>query len=238
MSEKKTFVLRMSYAPILAEMTNEQAGQLMKAIFSYVSTGKGFEELKEPGLQMAAKFIKQDLDVDLKNYFDRCKKNAENGKKGGKNKANANEKSERKQSQTKKANANEKSERKPNDNDCDNDCDNELENKFSNKTPLPPLKEFSNKPLGKPFIRWLDYKKQVKQSYKSQMSVEECYNRLERLSGGDVVLAEKIVNQSIAQGWKGLFELKETGGQKNEGTDYNRSPDMGKYAGFGRKISG
>ena len=126
MREKTTFVLRLSYAHIFEDMDNENAGKLIKAVFAYVNTGKGFEELKEAELKMAAKFIKNDLDHDTQAYKKRCEQNAINGKKGGKNKgkiANANENSERYQTQTKIANANENSECKPIDCDCDCDCD-------------------------------------------------------------------------------------------------------------------
>lgn len=97
--------------------------------------------------------------------------------------------------------------------------------------------ELNSKPLGKVFSRWLEYRKQIKKPYKSKMSIVECYNKLNKLSGGNETVAEKIVNQSIAQGWQGLFELKNEKGAEH-GIDYNWQPEPGKYAGFGRKIEG
>lgn len=59
------------------------------------------------------------------------------------------------------------------------------------------------------FLRWLDYKRERKEDYKASSSVEAAYKKLVNLSGNDPVKAEQIVEQSIAFGWKGLFQLNE-----------------------------
>jgi hypothetical protein len=59
-----------------------------------------------------------------------------------------------------------------------------------------------------PFSEWLEYKKSRKESYKTQKSLEACYRKLKDLSGNDPVTAGKIVEQSLANNWAGLFELK------------------------------
>lgn len=95
---------------------------------------------------------------------------------------------------------------------------------------------FTGKPLEPVMLKWLEYRKQIKKPYKSQMTIETCYKHLEDLSRGSLDLAEKIVEQSIANQWQGLFELKQgsntqpNGGAQNGGT-------VGKYAGLGRKFS-
>lgn len=62
---------------------------------------------------------------------------------------------------------------------------------------------------------WIKFKKsQFKQTYKTKESEQVALNHLIKLSGGDCVIAEKIIDQSIGQLWKGLFELKEEN-QKN-----------------------
>lgn len=40
--------------------------------------------------------------------------------------------------------------------------------------------------------------------------------------------------QATVRNWE--RRNKQEGGKRNEGTDYNREPELGKYAGFGRKI--
>lgn len=62
------------------------------------------------------------------------------------------------------------------------------------------------------FILWLEYKKDRRENYKSEKSLKACYNKLVKLSKGDPTAAYQIVNESIANNWSGLFELK----NKNE----------------------
>lgn len=57
---------------------------------------------------------------------------------------------------------------------------------------------------------WIRFKKeQFKQSYKNPESEQLAINSLIEISKGDYISAEKIINQSISNLWKGLFELKE-----------------------------
>lgn len=55
---------------------------------------------------------------------------------------------------------------------------------------------------------WLNYKKAKKESYKSAASVKAFYNKLFELSAGNIETAKKIVDQSMAMNWAGIFELK------------------------------
>lgn len=60
------------------------------------------------------------------------------------------------------------------------------------------------------FLTWLDYKeKQWKFKYKTERSLKSAYAELVGLSGSDPCKAMRIVEQSMSNGWKGLFELKE-----------------------------
>jgi len=58
------------------------------------------------------------------------------------------------------------------------------------------------------FMNWIEYKNEIKDQYQSQKSIKACYNNLLKLSGGSVKKANAIVEQSIANGWRGLFEFK------------------------------
>lgn len=59
------------------------------------------------------------------------------------------------------------------------------------------------------FAAWLGYKRQqFKFTYKSEASMRAAYAELVRLSGNDPQTAMRIVEQSMSNGWKGLFELK------------------------------
>lgn len=58
------------------------------------------------------------------------------------------------------------------------------------------------------FFKWLDYKKDRKESYKSASSAELAYKNLLKLSANNTTKANEIVEQSMANNWAGLFELK------------------------------
>lgn len=56
--------------------------------------------------------------------------------------------------------------------------------------------------------KWLEYKASRKERYKSEMSATKCLEQLKKLSAGDPKVAQEVVDQSIANNWAGLFELK------------------------------
>jgi hypothetical protein len=58
------------------------------------------------------------------------------------------------------------------------------------------------------FLSWLEYKKNRKEPYKTQQTLEACYRKLIRLSRGDPDVASQIIDESLANNWSGFFELK------------------------------
>jgi hypothetical protein len=56
---------------------------------------------------------------------------------------------------------------------------------------------------------WLEYKKEKKQSYKGERSLKALKTKLKRLSGDNLEVARQIIEQSMANNYSGLFELKE-----------------------------
>jgi len=60
-----------------------------------------------------------------------------------------------------------------------------------------------------PIIRkWIDYKKSLKESYKSQMTLDIFVRKLKDLSGDNILIADSIIEQSMAYQWKGIFTLQ------------------------------
>lgn len=57
---------------------------------------------------------------------------------------------------------------------------------------------------------WLEYKKERGQAYKPR-GLMACYNNLLKLSNNNPTIARLIVEQSIANNYQGLFELKNNG---------------------------
>ena len=64
------------------------------------------------------------------------------------------------------------------------------------------------------FIKWWGYwreykSKEHKFKYASHVSEQAALKKLSELSNGDEASALKIIEQSIAEGWKGFFEVKQ-----------------------------
>lgn len=78
--------------------------------------------------------------------------------------------------------------------------------------------------FSKPINLWLDYKKEKKQTYKSDKSIQIFFDNLIKLSCGNFETAEKIINQSIGNNWAGIFELKNEA--KKESKPYAINEDM------------
>ena len=117
-----------------------------------------------------------------------------------------------------------------------NSLDIDIKENVKRKDPEPDF-SFTGKPLEPVMLKWLEYRKQIKKPYKSQMTIETCYKHLEDLSRGSLDLAEKIVDQSIANQWQGLFELKLGNGNTQPNGGAQNGGTVGKYAGIGRKFS-
>jgi len=69
------------------------------------------------------------------------------------------------------------------------------------------------------FNLWLKYKHDRKESYKTEDSIKAAYNKLLKLSGNNPEIATEIIEQSMANNWAGLFELKQSNNfqiKKNE----------------------
>ena len=56
--------------------------------------------------------------------------------------------------------------------------------------------------------KWIDYKKSLKESYKSQMTLDIFVRKLKDLSGDNILIADSIIEQSMAYQWKGIFTLQ------------------------------
>ena len=78
--EKNSFLIYLDYQEQFELLTDEQAGQLIKAIIKYEKTG---EIAKLDGMtKMAFSFIKQQLDRDTEKWREEKQKRSEAGKKG------------------------------------------------------------------------------------------------------------------------------------------------------------
>lgn len=76
--EKNSFILRNEYLDIFTDLSDKQAGILIKTVYTYAVKKEMPAGLTDEALKMAFKFIKKDIDYDTKKYNDLCesRKNA------------------------------------------------------------------------------------------------------------------------------------------------------------------
>lgn len=81
------------------------------------------------------------------------------------------------------------------------------------KSPAPEISMFSNfDEPEKALVAWMDWEeykdKEKSQKYKTSKSKKAAIENLQELSRGNSEMAQKIINQSMAQLWAGLFSLR------------------------------
>ena len=137
MTEKKSFLMYTSYLDNVEILSDEEAGQLLKAIYAFVN-GNELPKLDRV-VQLTFNPIKSHLERDKEKYDNICKRNSENGKKGGRpQNPKEPKKSERFSEKPKKAdNDNENENENVNGNVNDNENENADDNK--NDYSLPEL---------------------------------------------------------------------------------------------------
>ena len=88
MKEKKSFLVYFDWETPFDCIDDETLGKLFRGIFKYAKN-KTEPEFSDPTLSIIFSFVKAAIDRDNINYEERCKKNAENAKKGASAKAKA-----------------------------------------------------------------------------------------------------------------------------------------------------
>jgi hypothetical protein len=81
MKGKKSFLLYIDMIHVFEELTDEQAGKLIKHVFDYVNDKEPV--LQDQLLKIAFAPIRNVLKKDLEEWIKICERNLENGKKGG-----------------------------------------------------------------------------------------------------------------------------------------------------------
>ena len=140
-----SFILYTSYYALIEGLTDEQLGQLTRAIFLYARDGKVIK--LEPVVRMAFAFIKDNIERNQDKYQAKCEKNRQIALERERKKREAREKAdntnvhERSRTCENSTNVHERS---PYDNDNEYDNDNVDDNDVSKETDiLEPSKEAS-----------------------------------------------------------------------------------------------
>lgn len=138
-----SFILYTSYYALIEGLTDEQLGQLTRAIFLYARDGETIS--LEPVVRMAFAFIKDNIERNQDKYQAKCEKNRQIALERERKKREAREKAgntnvhERERTCENNTNVHERS---PYDNDNDNEYDNDNDNDVSKETNiLEPSKE-------------------------------------------------------------------------------------------------
>jgi len=76
-NSKKSFLLYNDQIDIINELTDEQAGTLMKMVYRY-SGGESPDEIIDPTIKLTFIMLKSQIDRDKEKYDLQCKKNKEN----------------------------------------------------------------------------------------------------------------------------------------------------------------
>lgn len=141
MADKKSFVMYESWGAAIEKMNNEQAGELIKAIYAFQKNPDVVPE--DPAIAFVFEIIKQKLEEDNKRYEEVCAARSEGGKKGGRPKANASDKKQMASEESKKSKCfSEKAKKADNDNEYDNDLkENTLEGVKEKRFAPPTLQE-------------------------------------------------------------------------------------------------
>ena len=85
---KRSFVLYGDMEQHISLLTDDQAGQLLKGLFSYSNTGET-PTFQDGIVTMAFSFVRAQLDRDAAKYEETCRRRSEAGKQGGRPKTNA-----------------------------------------------------------------------------------------------------------------------------------------------------
>jgi len=177
----------------IKDLSQSDKGLLLDAIFHYHITGEVMQELP-PMVLMAFTFIRTSIDSNTRKYEAIVERNRENGKKGGRPR-----------------NPNNPSEPKKADTDTDTDTVKDTKTKTVSIDDL-----FSNENvLLKPIVsEWIAYKKEIKDPYKTVRGMKAFVKELQKLSNNDPKVAKEITERSMANNWKGIFELNNNGNGK------------------------
>lgn len=212
--KKDSIIFYRSFYESIKELQEDYQLEIYNSIFEY---SLNFNEPELEGISKAIfTLIKPQLDANNQRFV--------NGLKGGRPKKEQNQKEtkikpKQNQKETEQKPKRNQSKTKPepnvnvnvNVNNNDNFNENENLKKKNQKKEIELNFENIEKKM---WEIWINYKKnQFKFTYKTPASEQIAINQLIKLSENDNLTAKKIIEQSIANGWKGLFALQQSKNQ-------------------------
>ena len=199
-------IIAEEYLEPVEELSDAQAGELMKAVMRYSVTGE-LPETEDQAVTILFMLMKSYIDRNQKAYEETCRRNRENGKRGGRPKTERlSEKPSGYSENPENPNQNQNQNQNHDQTSPDGEERRERELKLPKEIPLPPG-------LDQDFVQeaFRDFREHRRKLRKPMTTKAEemIIADLAKLAKGDAVAAVKILEQSIKNGWQGVFPLKE-----------------------------
>ena len=204
--DRSRFSFFKSYYESFKDLPENVVGLVVKAMGAY------FFEGEEPELEGLAKSVFS----LIKPVMDSSKKKAENGAKGGAPEGNTNALKQAKNNlKTSKKQANDKQKQAIRNRNKEKDIGEEDIGVGNINTKEKPVYFPNDEVLNSAFEDFIAHRKTIKKPM-GEKAIELAINKLGKLSGGDNEKAIEIINQSIMNGWQGLFEVKGNGNSNSQ----------------------
>lgn len=198
--KRSSFLLYIDKREIVETLTDEQAGKVFKAIYKYVDSKEEVE--LDPVSNIVFVMFKQTLDKDEERYIGIVERNRNNGLKGGRPKKDKN---------PKKPVGNLENPNKPKKANTNNNTNINNNNKY-----------FSNEKLNDVFLDFLEVRKKLR-AVNSERAIN---NLIKKLSNYDDDTKYQMIENSITNSWKDVYELKtDKGFYQNKQTRKEIVPD-------------
>jgi len=201
--DKNNFLMYKDFKSSIDILTDEQAGKLIKAVFNYVN-GRIEPDFKDGMLKMAFNILKTQLERDLESYKKRVKASQENGKLGGRPPKEDKPNKPTRLKKTKLVAP------KPRKGDSVSVSDKDSVNGIDKEN----IKEVSL--LETAIEDFIKFRKKIKNAM-TDKAIELLKIELSKLTDNDTDKIA-IIEQSILNGWKGVFPLKTNGYTKETPT--------------------
>ena len=207
---KKSFVAYSDWKDVFDELPDAEAGQLIKHIFAYVND----ENPQTDSVLIRAVFanIKSTLKRDLDKWDSQLTQRSEAGKRSAEKRALKNNERnpttvERPLKFVDETERNSTVSVNVSVSDNVNDNVNEKRKKESINTFQKNTFFEDDFLLNEKYVEFLKFRKEIKKPLK-EISIKSNISQLMKLAKNDNEIAIQILDQSIANGWQGLFELK------------------------------
>ena len=216
---KETMIIHSDFMEPIEALTGEQTKMLMSAVMRYAFCGEEIP-ITDQSVSILFMLMRGQIDRMAEKYDAKCRRNQENGARGGRPKETErlSEEPEETERLSEKPNGFEKNRTvktetlSDRDRDSDSKRDSERkELKLRKRAALPP--SLDDPEVEKALNDFRTMRKEIKKPM-TVRAEELLIKELDKLSAGDPIRAVDILNQSIERSWAGVFPLKRENEQK------------------------